>query len=106
MKTDKYMNIKPFKKKLKWETDKDGEVMLEIENRGILKKVLGFPEVSTVSFDKLGSFVWQEIDGIKDIKKIGRSMEERFGKEASPIYERLLKYLKILKSYNFIGFKA
>lgn len=100
------MNMKPFKKNLKWETDKAGKVVLTVKHRGIIKKLLGFPKESKVSFDEFGSFVWQQIDGINDVSEIGKGMKERFGENISPVYERLCKYLKILKSYNFIGFKA
>lgn len=52
--------------------------------------------------DEMGSFVWPLIDGEKTILEIGKAVEERFGDEAKPLYERLVKYFQILESYHFI----
>ena len=102
MKRNDYMKKKPLKKKFKWRTDEHGVVTLEIENKGFFKRILGLPLVSMVCLDELGSFVWQQIDGNINIEEIGRRVEERFGERSNPVYERLMKYFKILRSYHFI----
>ena len=89
--------------------DRAGNVALEIENKGIFnlvaQKLLHKPRISYVHLDELGSFVWQLIDGEKDILAIGRQVKEHFGEKAEPLYERLAKYFQILESYGFIKFK-
>jgi len=102
MKRNDYMQKRPHKKNFKWRMDEYGVVTLEIENKWILRRILGFPKSSTVSLDELGSFVWQQIDGNINIEEIGRRVEERFGERSNPVYERLMKYFKILRSYHFI----
>ena len=52
--------------------------------------------------DELGSFVWLLIDGKTNIGDMGVSVKEHFGEKAEPLYEKLVKYFEILKSYNFI----
>ena len=52
--------------------------------------------------DHFGSFIWKQIDGKKDVYQIGRLVKDKFGEEAEPLYERLAKFLHILRSNDFI----
>ena len=92
-----------------WSADSEGNVTLEIENKGffnkIAQKIFKKPRISYVHLDKTGSFVWPLLDGEKDIITLGELVKERFGKEAEPLYERLAKFFQILDSYHFITFK-
>ena len=87
---------------LKW-SEKDGLVTLEIENKGvanrIAQKLFKKPKTSYIHLDEFGSFVWQQIDGEKDITHIGEAVEAKFGEKAHPLYERLVKYFEILRDY-------
>ena len=79
---------------------------MEIENRGFIKRLtqilLKKPRISYVHLDENGSFVWNLIDGNTNIIDIGKKVDEHFGEEAHPLYERLIKYFQILESYNFV----
>lgn len=92
---------------LHWKTDSDGIVTLRIENTGwanrIAQKVFFRPQYSYVHLDKLGSFVWPLIDGETNITELGKLVEEQFGEDAHPLYERLAQYFRILDSYHFIN---
>lgn len=87
----------------------DGKVTLEIENKGafnrIAQKLLKKPKISYIHLDEFGSFVWQQIDGETDINIIGKAVDGHFGEKAHPLYERLVQFFEILKSYSFIIFK-
>lgn len=103
------MNLKPIRnEKFSWSV-KEEQVTLEIENKGvwntIFQKLLKKPRVSYVHLDKMGSFIWPLLDGERTVREIGEAVEDRFGDEAKPLYERLLKYLQILESYHFISLK-
>ncbi len=91
---------------IEWKTDDKEMVTLEIENKGWanrISQVLFFrPKISYVHLDKLGSFVWPLIDGKMTITELGEKVDEKFGEEAHPLYERLAKYFQILDSYHFI----
>lgn len=91
-----------------WTTDENGIVTLEIENKGfvnrIAQKLLKKPKISYIHLDEMGSFIWPILDGQKSVFELGKEVEEHFGENAQPLYERLIKYLKILESYGFISF--
>ena len=106
--TENYLDLKPRKSdKISWSVE-DGKVTLEIENKGfwsrVFQKLLKKPKVSYIHLDELGSFVWPLIDGEKTVLEIGEAVEARFGEKANPLYERLVKYFEILKSYHFVYF--
>ena len=108
--SENYLEKIPVKcSHIKWEQSEDGKVTLSIENTGffnsIAQKFFGKPKISYVHLDSMGSFVWPLIDGEKDILDIGKSVEEKFGDECKPLYERLAKFFQILESYNFISLK-
>ncbi len=103
---ENYLDGKPLRnEKLLWSVE-DGKVTLEIENKGVWNKLaqtlLKKPKTSYVHLDEIGSFVWPLLDGKKTILEIGKAVEEHFGDEAKPLYERLAKYFQILESYRFI----
>lgn len=105
---ENFLEKKPFIKNINW-TKEDGEVTLQIENRGVFnflaQKLFKKPKISYIHLDDFGSFVWTKIDGETDIIEIGKEVEVKFGEKANPLYERLSQYLQILKSYGFIDFK-
>lgn len=90
-----------------WSADENGIVTLEIENKGamnrIAQKLFKKPKVSYIHLDKTGSFVWPLIDGRKNIIELGKAVDEHFGEEARPLYERLAQFFKVLDSYKFIN---
>lgn len=94
---------------LSWFREENGLVTLEIENTGffnrIAQKIFHKPKFSYVHLDKTGSFVWPLIDGEKNIIELGKLVQDKFGKDAEPLYERLAKFFQILDSYHFITFK-
>jgi len=92
-----------------WTTDENGIVTLEIENKGIMnrimQKIAKKPKISYIHLDEIGSFVWPMIDGERKIVDMGEPMEEHFGEKAHPTYERLAKFFQILESYGFVEWK-
>ena len=108
--SENYLDRIPIRpERIKWSTDEDGLVTLDIENTGIFNKVaqklFKKPKVSHVHLDKMGSFVWPLLDGEKDIAALGVFVKEHFGEEAEPLYPRLAKYFQILDSYKFLEWK-
>lgn len=103
-----YLEQKPIRKEsLKWSCDSNGAVTLEVENKGafnrVAQKLLKKPKISYIHLEEFGSFIWQQIDGERDIIKIGEAVRFHFGEKAEPLYERLAQYFKILESYGFIS---
>lgn len=91
---------------LPWKIDDNGNVTLEVANKGAMNKFAQIffkkPKISYIHLDKNGSFVWPIIDGKKNIIEIGKEVEAHFGEEANPLYERLAQFFRILESNKFI----
>lgn len=102
-------NVPVRSEKIKWSKDSDETVTLEIENKGIFNRIFQIlfkkPKISYIHLDKTGSFVWPLIDGERDITALGKFVDEKFGEEAHPLYERLAKFFQILESYGFVSMK-
>lgn len=95
---------------INWSSSDDGAVTLEVENKGVFnrlfQRILKKPRITYIHLDKNGSFIWTHINGKNNIAELGKMLEEEFGDEAYPLYERLAKYISILESYKFIDYKA
>ena len=92
--------------KLRSETDSAGLVTIFVENKGVFhrlaQKFLKKPAVSQIHLDTMGSFIWPLLDGEHTIYEIAAEVSAQFGKEAEPLYDRLLQYIKNLEGYGFI----
>ena len=98
--------IPTIKEGLKWSTDDNGMVTLEMENKGAVNRIAQFlirkPKISYIHLEEFGSFIWPLIDGKKTIFEIGKDVEEHFGEKANPLYERLSYYFTMLERYEFV----
>ena len=107
-KNENYLEKIPVRAQhISWNTDDDGKVTLEIENKGVFnrvaQKLLKKPKVSHIHLDETGSFIWPLIDGETDIIRLGELLKAEKGDAAEPLYERLSEFFRILESYNFIN---
>ena len=71
----------------------------------LMQKCFKKPRISYIHLDETGSFIWQLMDGRRNVAAIADSVREHFGKKAEPLYERLLKFFEIVESYDFIIWK-
>ncbi len=51
------------------------------------------PMYKKMELDEYGSFIFLQIDGKKNVKELGIKLEEKYGEESHPLYERLLLFL-------------
>lgn len=107
---ENYLERKPCRAEtLAWSMNEENLVILEVENKGFFHTIAQIlfqkHKVSLIHLDKTGSFLWPLLDGTKTILDLGQEVEEHFGNEAYPLYERLVKYIQILESYGFICWK-
>ena len=83
-----------------------GKVTIHMVHRGffdrIAQRFFGRPRVSHIELDKYGSFLWLQIDGKKPVGELAQAMQAEFGAEAEPLYDRLVKYMQILRNNGFI----
>ena len=92
-----------------WDTDKDGLVVIHMENTGIFNKIAQTffkkPRVSHIHMEENGSFIWNQMDGERTVGEIGELVHEHFGEKAEPLYERMIKYFELLERYGFLSWK-
>ncbi len=88
----------------------DGIVTILQENTGamnrIMQKLIHKPRISQIHLEKLGSYIWQQIDGERSVYDIGQLVKAEFGDEAEPLYERLSVYVKMLEANGFVRYRA
>ena len=91
-----------------WDADKNGIVTVHVVNEGfynwLAQKVFKKPRISHIALDEYGSFVWQQMDGVRNVYEISKLVSEQFGEKAEPVVERLVKYIQILYQNKFIGY--
>lgn len=87
-------------------SEEDGKVTIHMVHRGfyaaIAQKFFHTPRVSHIGLDGYGSYLWTQIDGKKTVGQLADAMKARFGPEAEPLYDRLVKYMQILRNNHFI----
>lgn len=91
-----------------WDADKKGIVTVHVVNKGfynfLAQKLFKRPRISHIKLDEYGSFVWQQMDGVRTVYDISELVKIKFGEQAEPIVERLVRYFQILYQNKFIGY--
>lgn len=108
-KAQNYLDYIPKKsEKIHWIEKEDGLTQIIIYRDSlferIVRKLFFTPDKYKIDLDKMGSFIWNQIDGEKTIYEISQLVKDEFKEEAEPIYERLIQYMSILKNNKFIEF--
>lgn len=90
--------------------NEEGFVVIDMKHKGfynrIAQKIFKKPSVSHVTLEKFGSYIYSVIDGNKTVYDISQFVKSKFGKEAEPLFERLVIYMRILKNNKFILYKS
>lgn len=107
-KSENYLDYVPvISGKHSWEV-RDGVVTVHMVHRGVFPWIaqtfFSRPRVSHIRLDAYGSYIFQRIDGTRSVGELAELMREQFGREAEPLYERLVKYMQILKNNGFIDY--
>ena len=89
-----------------WDAGENGLVTVHMVHRGfwawIARRFFGCPEVSHITLDAIGSFIFRCMDGTRTVGDLAELVRETFGAEAEPLYSRLVEYLQILRNNKFI----
>lgn len=107
-KRDNYLDYIPMHNSQNTWDETDGKVTIHMVNRGFYNKIaqtfFHTPRVSHIDLDLYGSFLWKQIDGKKTVGQLADAMNAQFGKDAEPLYNRLIQYVQILRNNRFILF--
>lgn len=75
------------------------------ESKSFLDKIL-FRKInkvpSKIDFDEIGSFVWQQIDGIKTVEELTETSKKYFGAKIEPASERIEMFIRELAGTKLI----
>ena len=109
-KSENYLDYVPkHNSRYEWSKNEKGNVVLRVHNTGFFNRIAQLlfrkPKYSNIELDEFGSFVWEKIDGVRNVHEIGVLVRGHFGEKAEPLYERLAKYFQILDSYGFVEWK-
>lgn len=92
-----------------YRTNEKGFVEVEMHNKGLFNRIAQIffkrPKVSWIELEGMGTFIWNQIDGKRDVYEIGKLLKEAYGEEAEPLYERLCTYIKSLHNSSFIVYE-
>ena len=92
----------------KWQLNDKKMVEITVENKGffntLAQKIYKKPRYSFIELDTFGSFVWQQIDGKKNIYEIGQILKKEHKKAEDKLYERLSAFFGILEQNKYIVF--
>lgn len=94
---------------LQWRFKEHGRVELIVPNKGISNHIaqllFGKPKTSYIKLDEYGSFLWQQIDGKRDVYALSELMRKHFGDKAEPVIERLVQFMRTLQINHYIQYK-
>lgn len=104
---DEFLMFIPKRAELEWSTNKEGFVEIKTpkfkSNLGkSFCKVIKKDDSFTANMDKLGSLVWNNCDGRKNVGEILRLLEKEFPKEEN-LDQRLILFLQQMHSLNYIN---
>lgn len=104
-KSKNFMEMKP-KRDGNIEWNEGEKVVLKIKRDGkldkIMNKIFKTPIVTNLELDEIGSYVWENCDGEKNVYEISIGLKNHFGNRVEPAIDRLVQYIKILKNNSLI----
>jgi len=107
LKEDNFLTLIPVRNpEQKWQSDSEGQIQMIIPRMGYMDRLVRVfkktPATMTIDLDPIGSFVWNTIDDNRNIGDIAKDLQEHFGDEINPLYERLGLYINILRNNHWI----
>lgn len=55
-----------------------------------------------IRLDSYGWYVWEQIDGRRDVRSVGKRLKLKFGKDVEPLYPRLAKFMAYLENLDLV----
>lgn len=106
---EEFLRLKPIKNPyLKWNKSETGEVVITLELKKtkrtkILSKLFPTPKEKKISLDKMGTFVWERLDGKHTVEKIAKELQDEYKMMRQEAEISLTTFLQQLSKRRFIG---
>jgi hypothetical protein len=109
-KADNFLDYIPKHNTLyEYRTNDKGLVEVKVVNKGMFNRIAQIffkrPKISWIELPGMGSFIWNQIDGKRNVYEIGQLLSAAYGKKAEPLYERLCTFIKSLHNSCFIVYE-
>ena len=110
-KSENYLDFIPvINPKNDWSEGEDGIATIHMVHRGfyatIAQKVFHTPRVSHIKLDESAAFCGSGSTAKRTVGQLAQQLKEQFGDQAEPLYDRLVKYMQILRNNEFILFRG
>ena len=95
---------------IEWEKKEDGLIVLLKPKfkLAFLKKYV-LPRLKSpyfkIKLDRVGSFIWENCDGSLRVGELAKSLQDKFGEDVEPLYDRLALFLHSLEKNDLIFYK-
>ncbi len=102
-----FLDMVPSKsEKIRWVVLENEIIQIQIDRNSWLNRAVRLffktPEMIKIDLDQYGSFIWNMMDGTRNVGHIADEFKACFGEEVEPLYQRLGTYINILKNNDFI----
>lgn len=109
-KDQNYLELIPIKNPAyEWSMDENQHITIHRPNQKwmekITQKILHTPKVTHIELEEFGDFIWPLLDGKNTVFDIAVQVDQHFGENAAPLYDRLIKYLENMKYHKLILIK-
>jgi hypothetical protein len=95
---------------VKWEKKESGLIVLlkpKFKLAFLKKHVL--PRLKNpyfkIKLDPVGSFIWEHCDGRVQVGELAKNLQDKFGEDVEPVYDRLALFLHSLEKNHLISYK-
>lgn len=86
-----------------------GLIEIQVHHRGLFNRIAQIffkrPKISWIELPGMGTFIWNQIDGNRNVYEIGQLLKAAYGQEAEPLYERLCTFIKSLHNNCYIVYE-
>jgi len=104
---EEFLKFRPRRLDFSWKEKADGLVEIKVPkfNSNFGKSFCKFIKKDnhfSANLDKLGSFIWKEIDGTKTVQEVLELVKKDFPGQEEDIDQRLFLFLRQMQSLNYI----
>lgn len=107
---ENYLDRIPMKNSdIQYQINDENHIIIIENHKGIWHRlfqcIFKKPEFTKIELDTYGSYVWEKMNGQKNIYEIGKEAGKIFGTEIEPLYERMAIFIRTLELRGWVFLK-